>query len=210
MDAERILIASLLRILAPLLILKWPILGVAASVYADKEDFNILGLNTQTDFYLIWDKIFDLYFLGFALFVAMRWKEKLARNLAIFFFLYRLLGIVLFTVVEHRIILFLFPNFLLLYFFIYSMFLRFSKETKLFDSKMSLFLILFAVAFPTVTQEYFMHIAQSPPADVFGIKRYFVGPVDVSYWAPWAAEALIPLSVLYWRIKKKPVHESVK
>ncbi|MEX2028363.1 MAG: hypothetical protein WD988_02585 [Candidatus Curtissbacteria bacterium] len=201
------LVLTAIRLILPFFLLRWPIATFLVSIVVDTEDFDYLNLQTTADydFYQQWDKMIDTYFLGFLAFVAWRWKDKIAKRIAIFFFLYRLAGVILQTVTGNREFLFWFPSFLPLLFIMYFVFWKISGTYNFFDSKKNTVIILFSILFPTIVQEFFMHIKMSPPADVFGIPRYFVGPLDVSFWAPWVMLPMLPVFVVLWKVKKAKV-----
>lgn len=195
------LVISAIRFVLPFFLLKWPLSTFIISIIVDTKDFDFLNLKTAEDyaFYQMWDKILDIYFFAFLVAVSLKWKDKIAKRLMIFFFSYRLLGTILFTVFGNRMFLFIFPNFLEILFILYLVFWRLTGSQKFFDSKNSTVLILLAIFIPIIGQEYFMHVSKASPAEVFGTPPLIFARID---WTPWLIAAVIPVFALFWKVRK--------
>jgi hypothetical protein len=95
------------RLLVPLLIPRVPLLIIAAFLL-DAVDNGLLDRFTEVDLgadgpYQSWDKALDIYYLSIAYLSTLRnWGSGAAFRIARFLFYYRLLGIVLFELLQSR------------------------------------------------------------------------------------------------------------
>lgn len=200
---EILVLLTLLRLLVPLLILRWPILGMFASMYLDLQDFNYWNIRTEQDMtnYQTWDKVMDIYYLSIAFYVSLSWKEKLAKKLSIFFFSLRALGVVVLLSIHARELLLLFPNIFENFFLFFLLFKRFTNNAKLFTSVPIAIIIIASIVIPKLIAEYYLHILLSPP--IFGLDRNVITPLF-----PTSLEDLViyslyigpTIAVLIWRI----------
>lgn len=160
---------TLLRLLVPLSILKWPLWGVLVSSLADIYDWKLVNLKTESDFLLYqnWDKAMDLYYLIFALFMTLKWKDKLAKKIALGLFLYRVIGMVFFWLSGKRIFLFLFPNLFENFFIFYLLYVFLFKKTKLLTSAKVTAIVLSLLTIPKLIHEYFLHFLEKQPWEFY-------------------------------------------
>ena len=103
----------LLRFALPLLIPRFPLPAVLACLVLDAADQTIFQAFTDDPLagYQTYDKAIDVYYLTVAYISAMRnWRDPVAFQVARFLFLYRLVGVTLFELVEQRWIIFVFAN----------------------------------------------------------------------------------------------------
>ena len=116
-------IVTIIRLIVPLIIFRWPLLGILLSAFIDGEDWHYLNLHTSGDyeFYRVWDKVLDTYYLGIAAFTSWYWKDKIARILSLSAYGFRTIGVLLFSFINNGIFLLIFPNFFE-YFFIFYLF----------------------------------------------------------------------------------------
>ncbi|MEX2007199.1 MAG: hypothetical protein WD992_00300 [Candidatus Levyibacteriota bacterium] len=153
----------LLRLVLPLTILRFPIIGGAISVWLDNIDWhnmNFLGSSPFGEYQSI-DKALDMYYLSLLAFVGLRFKNLFVRNLLISLFLYRLIGFIFFEITHTQQLLFVFPNIFENFFFFYLILKKVaSYEPKISVWMFGFFLIL--VSIPKMLQEYSMHIVQEP------------------------------------------------
>lgn len=166
------IVVLVLRLCVPWLILKYPLGGAVLAWICDALDVVLIdaigmGMFPELDAfynanYHILDKYFDTYFLLFEVIVASRWKEKLARNTAIWLFLWRFIGFVAFEITHIRPILFLAPNLFNNFYGFYLITRKFKKNWE-FGTKKRLFTILALLYIPKFFQEYFLHIRQIQP-----------------------------------------------
>ena len=154
----------LIRLLVPFSILRWPFWGAIASMLADGADimiFEKFGIGfLGWERYHFLDKVLDIYYLAFLLFVAQRWDNVLARRTALFLLLWRLTGVIAFEIIQWRgIFLFapnIFENFYLAVAFMYRYLPRLRLTAK------TLLVILILVSTPKLIQEYIMHYLEFP------------------------------------------------
>ncbi|MBI4089513.1 MAG: hypothetical protein HY424_02275 [Candidatus Levybacteria bacterium] len=189
-----------LRLLIPFTILRWPLLGIVLSVYIDGVDFGNLPLRTAQNFesYQVWDKILDIYYLAFAALVSLSWKDNLACIIGIGSFLYRLVGVLLFVILDSRLTLFIFPNFFENFFIFYLFFTHLTGEKILLNSWKGSAIIILAILVPKLAQEYFMHILQIEPSRALGFN---FPDKDIIILTDWLIYSFIPVAVLIWKIK---------
>lgn len=151
------------RLVFPPLILRFPLLGGAISIWLDNIDWhnmNLLGASAIGDYQPI-DKLLDMYYLSLLAFVGLRFKNLLVRNLLIALFIYRLIGFILFEITHAQQLLFIFPNIFENFFFFYLILKKVaSYEPKI--SRLALGFYIAVVSIPKMLQEYSMHIVQKP------------------------------------------------
>lgn len=159
-----------LRVLVPVLIFKWRIVGVLLAALADALDVVLIDfigyqLGETSGFgnhYQFFDKWLDMYYLVFALIVSFSWKNALAKNTSIFLFGYRLLGLILFEITGIRKLFFFFPNLFENFYLFYAIADRFSP--RFVPKTLSrLLLILFLLYIPKLIQEWALHYAELHP-----------------------------------------------
>lgn len=196
-----ILWLTAIRLILPLSILKWPLIGVVASAFFDIKDWHLYSSESRNEvgMYQAWDKLLDAYYLGIAMLVSLRWKEVKARIASIVLYCYRLFGILLFLITGSQAVLFIFPNIFENFFLFYMAFLRFSKKESLFSSNRLLLVILLAVGIPKVIQEFFLHVAKKFPWEVFPLP----GTSEYAFWVWMAIYISIPAIALLWITKRR-------
>ncbi|GAB4327635.1 MAG: hypothetical protein Kow0010_11200 [Dehalococcoidia bacterium] len=105
------LIIAVVRVVGSLFVLRWAFVGGIVAILIDFSDLfmkNLLDLGGVRD-YQAFDKWLDQVYQFAFLAVALRWSG-VARRVALVLFAYRLVGFVVFEVVEDRLVLFFFPN----------------------------------------------------------------------------------------------------
>lgn len=208
---EIIVILTIARLLAPLLILRWPIFGILTSMYLDLQDFNYFTIRTEQDManYQIWDKIMDTYYLAIAFYTSLHWKETFAKKLSIFFFSYRTLGVIILLFIHARELLLVFPNVFENFFLFYLLFKRFTNNAKLFTGNLVTVIILGSIIIPKLAAEYYLHILLSPP--IFGLERTVITPFfpttqeDLVLYTSYIGStiAVLVARILYVKLKSK-------
>ena len=151
-------IALAARLLVPLTILRWPLVGGILSIAADTVDiviFNIWGFPSWD--YQRFDKTLDLYYLALELVVVQRWL-RFERCLASILFAYRLVGILLFEVAGWRAALLVFPNLFEVYYLLPLGVTRFAPRYALTPRRTLGWLALLLL--PKLAQEYLLHSAK--------------------------------------------------
>jgi hypothetical protein len=155
----------LLRLLVPLIIFKKPLLGGFLAILADISDvmlFDYFGTALPGKYYHSFDKIFDLYYLTIELYVALQWKDKLAKKILTYLYAWRLTGVMIFEFltligIKFRPILVLAPNIFEYYFLAYLISLKFNKKFKLTKKTAIIYLIIIGI--PKIIHEIIFHLA---------------------------------------------------
>ena len=164
-DERAVIVAIVLaRLLVPLLIGRFPLVIVVALVL-DGIDNSLLGLLTDVDLgpdgpYQSFDKALDIYYLAIAYLTMMRnWTSDAAIRIGQFLFYYRLVGVLLFELLDSRAMLLLFPNTFEFYFIVYALIaLRF--EPSRCSPRFWLATAAALWVFVKLPQEYWIHVAQ--------------------------------------------------
>jgi hypothetical protein len=158
-----------LRIVLPLLILRYQLTGGVLAMLLDGADVIIneaLGGGSFGDHYHTIDKVLDSWYLTLELVVALRWSSPWARWPAIALFVYRIIGVVLFELTERRIMLFIFPN-MFENWWLYCVAVErfwprvYPRSVKTVVIPMLLLLI------PKMGQEYLLHFSEAKPWEWF-------------------------------------------
>ena len=153
------LIVLAMRLIGPLMIFRWPLLGTLLSQYVfdmfDVVIWDMTGTLAKID-YTAFDKVLDIYQLTIQLIVALRWKQKNPRQIATWLFGYRLLGFVLYEIIHKRILFLFFPNLFFVFFLIYLICQKMGK-IHWFDNRKILFVILIITCLIKIPQEYVLH-----------------------------------------------------
>jgi hypothetical protein len=156
-----LLTLTLVRMLLPLTVLRWPLIGVLLTLGADLVDYHIFQMMYPIDFtlYSRWDKMLDFYYLIFFWFATWEWKNMTARYLGSALFAYRSLGVVLFLASGTTGFLFFFPNLFENFFILYLLSLKLLNKDMIKNFKFaSIFITIASV--PKLAQEYVMHFAR--------------------------------------------------
>ncbi len=167
----------LARLILPLSVLKWTLIGGVISIWLDNIDWHIkilLGIQPIGDYQLI-DKFLDMYFLSLLVIIASKWSNGLIKNVALGLFFYRFLGFVLFEITQVQWVLFLFPNIFENFFYFLIIVKRIAIFEPVFSRKMiGLFLLL--VSIPKIMQEYSFHVIQKNlELNIFGFNYVYDG-----------------------------------
>jgi hypothetical protein len=109
--AMEVVVIGLIRVVGSLPVLRWAFVGGLIAVFVDLSDLlwmNLLDLGGLGD-YQQFDKVADQVYLVAFLIVAARWSGP-ARAIAVALFSFRLVGFVLFEILDDRVVLLFFPN----------------------------------------------------------------------------------------------------
>lgn len=169
---ESFITLTLLRLLIPLLILRFPLAGILLSSLCDVYDWKFFPFSTQTDYtyYQTWDKWLDMYYLTLAVYMVRFWKHTRMQYTAYVLYAVRILGVLLFETTQMKSLLFLFPN-------VFENFFIFTQAVLLFKHhipflKWRIILgILLALFIPKVIHEYFMHILNHQPWEYWNLAQ---------------------------------------
>ena len=122
-----IAIVLVMRLVVPLSIFRWPLVGGILAIIADTVDilfFQWLGFPSIG--YHELDKLLDTYYLAIEVIVAQRWTT-LPRATATGLFIYRATGVALFEFTHDRTMLLIFPNLFEFYFLFHAARLRYAR-----------------------------------------------------------------------------------
>lgn len=155
--SEAVIVVGLVRVLAALPVLRWPLAGAVLAILVDLADlalFSYLGLGWPAD-YQRFDKAADLAYLTTFLVVALRWGRP-ERQVAIALFGLRLVGIGAYELGGTRAALLAFPNVFELWFLAVAARDRFAPGAELAGRRAALTLAALLVA--KLAQEYLLHV----------------------------------------------------
>lgn len=202
---EAAIVTLALRLLIPLLILRFPLTGVLLSALADVTDYSFMGNTTN---YQQLDKLLDTYYLSLAAITVLRWKDNLAKRIALCAYAWRVLGVLLIFLTDQRWLLMIFPNFFEPLFVFYLLYVYLSKNNKLFVSGWIIAAVAATLLIPKLIQEYVLHIYQPAPD---------LAPAWITYLIEHFAWTAIPLYILpplailvtcIWRARSKKTVKS--
>jgi hypothetical protein len=153
-----IAIVLVMRLVVPLSIFRWPLVGGILAIIADTVDilfFQWLGFPSIG--YHELDKLLDTYYLAIEVIVAQRWTT-LPRATATGLFIYRATGVALFEFTHDRTMLLIFPNLFEFYFLFHAARLRYARIPDLRFNQT--FAVLGVLLIPKMFQEYSLHYAR--------------------------------------------------
>ena len=164
-----------LRFGIPLLIPKFPLPAILVCLVLDAADQTIFQKYTDLnlDGYQGYDKALDIFYLAIAYLSTVRnWFDPIAFGAARFLWYYRLIGVVLFELLDNRAILLIFPN-TFEYFFIAYEAIRCMWDPSRLRKRQVYLTVAFIWIFIKLPQEWWLHIAQNDftdfmKVDVFG------------------------------------------
>jgi hypothetical protein len=163
-----LLVVVAVRFFVPLLIVKWPLPAIIASLIADAVDqtvfqtfapgIDISGGPDSDLNYQGYDKALDIYYLNIAFLSTFRnWTNPAAVLVACGLWYYRLIGVTIFEFVGWRPLLVIFPN-TFEYFFIFVELARLGwKDTRL-TTRQVLLVTAFIWICIKLPQEYWLHV----------------------------------------------------
>lgn len=156
---------TLLRLLVPLLILRFPLVGILLSMGLDVIDWKLIDTSNPEvmAIYQDWDKALDFYFQLLVFFIVFKFKDSLAKKTAIFLFAFRLVGLTLFYFTHERQFLFFFPNLFDNFVVIYLLYVFLTKKDILYTSKKILAAVLATLLIPKIFHEYYLHFLETQP-----------------------------------------------
>jgi hypothetical protein len=176
-DAVVVVVIVAARLLVPLLIPRFPLVIVAALLLDGVDNALLRGL-TEVDLsadgpYQSWDKALDIYYLSIAYLSTMRnWTSRPAFRIGQFLFYYRLVGNVLFELLQSRAMLLLFPNTFEFYFIAYEA-IRQRYDPAHVPARMWLLIAAGLWVVVKLPQEYWIHIAKRDFTDTVAEYPWF-------------------------------------
>lgn len=159
------IVVSIIRLVAPLLILVAPVAGSVVGILGDMTDIVWLDLLDATNIsenYNQFDKLFDLYLYLVMGYAARRWKNKVARNVAWGLLGFRAMGTLVYEVVKQRWLLLVFPNVFVWFFLFQLVSVEVFKRDWVGKSYGRAAIIVVLLAIPKIYQEYLFHVVQIP------------------------------------------------
>lgn len=161
------LIVIVIRLLVPLLILRWALAGGVLAMLVDALDvvlISVMDLGGFGDHYSQLDKVLDTYYLTLEVWVAWSWQSPWAKWPAVALYAYRLVGAGAFEYTGERVLLLIFPN-LFENWWLYCVFVaRFFP--RLYPSNMTTTAVpLVLLLIPKLAQEYVLHYLEAQPWD---------------------------------------------
>lgn len=197
---------TVVRLLVPISILRWPLWGVLAAVVADMYDWKFVSVVTDQDLalYQAWDKGMDFYYWLFILWVVWKWKDIWAKRVAVGLFLFRMIGMGIFWLTQSRLMLFVFPNVFENFVIWCWVLFWLTRKQKLVLSKLQKIFMLLGIGIPKLLHEYFMHFLVKQPWEIYdvGVWLSFDGMVkEYANYIVWGGLFyLSPLVAFCWMI----------
>ena len=209
------LVATIVRLIVPVLILRWPLGGLIASAIADTLDVMIIAAIRSGMFedYTNADKLLDTYMLAFALAVSLRWENRIARFTSLALFGYRLVGVAILQLTDARWVLFLFPSVFDFFFIYHLVTTRWFPALEVKEYR-TLALVLLILSGMKLVQEFILHIVQFRPLcwvsmSVSELARTAPGSVVINVWMR-LKEYVLLLGSHVWELEREYVLAVVK
>jgi hypothetical protein len=154
------------RLLLPLLIPRYPLPAILASLVVDAADQSIFqAFGFDPPGYQGYDKAMDVYYLAIAYLATLRnWTSPGAFEVGRFLYFYRLVGVVAFELLDSRALLLIFPN-TFEYFFIAYEVVRSRWDPLRFVRRWWIVVAGLIWVFVKLPQEYWLHVAQLDVTD---------------------------------------------
>jgi hypothetical protein len=158
---------TLIRLVGPLVILRFPIIGLFFSTQLDKWDWHWLGIADDIErlepAYQVWDKLLDTYYLAVLVPVVLRWEDRYVRWMALATFAWRAAGTAALVFTTESPLLVLFPNLMESLVFFYLVYELITGRAVMLRNATEAWLLFAVLLIPKVGQEYFMHAAGELP-----------------------------------------------
>jgi hypothetical protein len=217
-DAAVVVVIVAARLLVPLLIPRFP-LAIAVAFLLDAVDNGLLSSLTNVDLssggpYQSWDKALDIYYLSIAYLSTMRnWASLPAFRVGQFLFYYRLVGNVLFELLQSRAMLLVFPNTFEFFFIAYEA-VRLRYDTTRVSARAWLSLAAGLWVFVKLPQEYWIHIAKLDFTDTVAHHPWFgiacaLGVLGLLAAAWFLVRPRLPPPSHDWRVRADPLPVSL-
>ncbi len=170
------------RLLAPLIIPRYPLPGVVAALLLDAVDQTLFQSFTSLplDGYQGYDKALDIYYLSIAYIATLgNWTNPFAFGVARLLFYWRLVGVALFELSGLRALLFVFPNTFEYFFIWYETLAVWRDPTNLprrtiVGAAAAIWVVI------KLPQEFWLHIARLDVTDV--LKTALFGAAPDTTW----------------------------
>ena len=182
------LVATIVRLIVPVLILRWPLGGLIASAIADTLDVVIIAAIRSGMFedYTNADKLLDTYMLAFAVVVSLRWENRIAKLASLGLFGYRVVGVAILQLTDARWVLFVFPSVFDFFFIYHLVTIRWFPALEVKEYR-TLALVLLILSGMKLVQEFILHVVEFRPLcwvsmSVSELARTGPGSVVISVW----------------------------
>ena len=203
-------VATIVRLIVPVFILRWPLGGLIASVVADTLDVVLIAAIRSGMFedYTSADKLLDTYMLAFAALVSLRWDNRIARFASIALFGYRVVGVVILQLTDARWVLFLFPSVFDFFFVYHLVTTRWFPALEVNGYRMLAYLLLILSGMKLV-QEFILHVVEFRPLcwmnwNISDLVRTGPGSLVVNVWMSSKEYALL-LGSRIWQMEREYV-----
>jgi hypothetical protein len=197
-----------LRVIVPLIIIRWPFMGILLSSLVDAYDWKFYPFESGGWYegYRKWDKILDLYYLGIAAFVSLSFKDSIMKRLLVGTYLWRIIGVFIYWFFNMQFILLLFPNIFELLFAFYVAFKKFTKQEILITSWKVFLVIVLSILIPKLIHEYLLNVLVKQPWELFDIAGILGANGVAQEYINYAIWGSIihgaPIIVLIWYINR--------
>jgi hypothetical protein len=185
-----------LRFVVPLLIPRYPLPAVIASLVLDAVDHSIFqAFGYDPPHYQSYDKAMDVYYLAIAYVSTLRnWTSPSAYRVARFLYFYRLVGVTAFELSGWRALLLVFPN-TFEYFFIAYEVVRTRRDPLRYTFRFWVWVAAVIWVVVKLPQEWWIHVAQLDFTDELAAHPW-MGPTIV-------VALLIAAAVFWWYIRPR-------
>jgi hypothetical protein len=184
------------RLLLPLLIPRYPLPAILASLVVDAADqtiFQAFGFDPPG--YQGYDKAMDVYYLAIAYLATLRnWTNTGAFEVSRFLYFYRLVGVVAFELSQIRALLLVFPN-TFEYFFIAYEGVRSRWNPLRFALRWWIWTAALIWVFVKLPQEWWIHVAQLDVTDFLAENTWA--------WGVLAVAAVVLALVLWYAVRPR-------
>ena len=185
-----------LRFFVPLLIPRYPLPAVLASLVLDAVDhsiFQAFGYNPPN--YQGYDKAMDVYYQAIAYVSTLRnWTSPSAYRVGRFLYFYRLVGVTAFELSGWRPLLLIFPN-TFEYFFIAYEVVRMQRDPRRYTLRFWVWVAAVIWVVVKLPQEWWIHVAQLDFTDELAAHPW-MGPTIV-------VALLVAAGVYWWYIRPR-------
>ena len=201
-------VATIVRLIVPVFILRWPLGGLIASVVADTLDVVLIAAIRSGMFedYTSADKLLDTYMLAFAALVSLRWDNRIARFASIALFGYRVVGVVILQLTDARWVLFVFPSVFDFFFVYHLVTTRWFPSLEVKGYRMLAYLLLILSGMKLV-QEFILHVVEFRPLcwmnwNTSELVRTGPGSLVVNVWIR-SKELVLLLGSRVWEMERE-------
>lgn len=206
------IIPTIIRLLVPFLIFRFALIGILLSNLADLYDWKFTDHSTfeKLTFYQNWDKTMDMYYLFFIALIVLKFKDKIAKNTALFLFFYRIIGVILLYMTHNRSFLFFFPNIFENFVLFYLFYNFLTKKTILFKNTKIFIIVMSIISIPKLIHEYTQHYLLHQPWEYIDIAGFLetTGIIQeyLNYFFYGGIFYIAPMGITLFFLKKGKIH----